>query len=444
MTTDFRVYCVTWNVAGTPPPKDFTSLLQLKAMVLPDLYVIGLQELDASVQNVVSNAMYDDPWTLALMTCLGGNYFKVKSLRMVGLHIAVFVKRDKLHYVTNVESEYTRRGSGGIGLKGGVTVRMDISGIDSCFVNCHFTPHDHNLQPRIEDFLGIVESQKFRDPDVTNILDHDYVFFIGDMNFRIDDLSNDEVKRRIDDADYDYLYERDQLKKVRDKGLIFIDFEEAPIRFPPTFKFDMGTDTYDTSPKQRKPAWCDRILWMVHEDSFQGVKLDVTNLQYKSIAEYKQSDHKPVIGLFIIKVLKEPPPLPVSFVIQSTWLLADDAIIKYSIIKNQITPAANDWVGLYPATFNHAMQYVTWQWAATKPVCPSEDGVDTFELSLPRRYFSECVGTFRLAYFSKFKNCLVGFSNEFKISLVPDLTSSSESSSDDDDIPTTIRKKKAQ
>lgn len=31
------------------------------------------------------------------------------------------------------------------------------------------------------------------------------------MNFRIDDLSNDEVKRRIDDADYDYLYERDQV-----------------------------------------------------------------------------------------------------------------------------------------------------------------------------------------------------------------------------------------
>jgi hypothetical protein len=41
------------------------------------LTLFRLQELDASVQNVVSNAMYDDPWTLALMTCLGGNYFKV-------------------------------------------------------------------------------------------------------------------------------------------------------------------------------------------------------------------------------------------------------------------------------------------------------------------------------------------------------------------------------
>lgn len=74
-----------------------------------------------------------------------------------------------------------------------------------------------------------------------------------------------------------------------------------------------------------------------------------------------------------------------------------------------------DWWSVKQATFNHAMQYVTWQWAATKPVCPSQDGVDTFELSLPRRYFSECVGLFRLAYFSKYKNCLVGFSNEFKV-----------------------------
>ena len=29
-------------------------------------------------------------------------------------------------------------------------------------------------------------------------------------------------------------------------GLIFQDFKEAPINFKPTFKFDVGTDDYDT------------------------------------------------------------------------------------------------------------------------------------------------------------------------------------------------------
>lgn len=36
-----RIYLVTWNVNGKPPPDNFTDLLQLKADPLPDLYAIG-------------------------------------------------------------------------------------------------------------------------------------------------------------------------------------------------------------------------------------------------------------------------------------------------------------------------------------------------------------------------------------------------------------------
>ena len=36
----------------------------------------------------------------------------------------------------------------------------------------------------------------------------------------------------------------------------FQGFDEGELRFSPTYKFDVGTLTYDTGAKDRTPAWC--------------------------------------------------------------------------------------------------------------------------------------------------------------------------------------------
>ena len=64
--------------------------------------------------------------------------------------------------------------------------------------------------------------------------------------------------------------------------------EPGEIGFAPTFKYDRGTDNFDSSPKRRAPAWTDRVLfapgrgWRARE--------------YGSNGRMRVSDHRPVVA----------------------------------------------------------------------------------------------------------------------------------------------------
>ena len=46
-----------------------------------------------------------------------------------------------------------------------------------------------------------------------------------------------------------------QLKQAMDAQQAFHGYEEGPILFRPTYRYNVGTDVYDTSEKMRIPAW---------------------------------------------------------------------------------------------------------------------------------------------------------------------------------------------
>jgi hypothetical protein len=46
-----------------------------------------------------------------------------------------------------------------------------------------------------------------------------------------------------------------QLKQAIDSRVAFVGYEEGPLLFRPTYRYDVGTDNYDTSEKMRIPAW---------------------------------------------------------------------------------------------------------------------------------------------------------------------------------------------
>ncbi|KDN49217.1 DNase I-like protein [Tilletiaria anomala UBC 951] len=112
---------------------------------------------------------------------------------------------------------------------------------------------------------GLVSALETEAPDALRIqlgvLDHDIIFFSGDLNYRLN-IHINEAKKMIKKRQYATLLKFDQLNAERSIGAVFRQgWHEGLIAFSPTYKFDLGTNVYDTSEKQRTPAWCDRVLW---------------------------------------------------------------------------------------------------------------------------------------------------------------------------------------
>ncbi|XP_052862131.1 phosphatidylinositol 4,5-bisphosphate 5-phosphatase A-like isoform X2 [Anopheles cruzii] len=304
-----KIYVVTWNVSTKFPENiSLNKLLGLETRPeqdthLPDFFVIGLQEVNAQPQNTLFNLFKDDLWTQKFKDLLKErDYVVIKTEQMQGLLLSVFARRKHLLHLRQVETEYTRTGLGGIwGNKGAVSIRMNVYGSSICLVNAHLAAHDHMLEERINDYERIVQEQKFHVKAKEAIFDHDYVFWFGDLNFRLTGeatTSADEIRTMVARDELKQLIEKDQLLLVRREGRAFQKLQERLPQFPPTFKFEHGTNDYDM---KRRPAWTDRILYAVNETNYRNVRLTVEQTSYKSHPSYSISDHKPVTSEFTLK-----------------------------------------------------------------------------------------------------------------------------------------------
>ena len=141
------------------------------------------------------------------------------------------------------------------------------------------------------------QEMAFYSGDGSMVLDHELCVLNGDLNYRIDTMSRETVLKMLNSQNISKLLERDQLLVSRRRSPAFVlrAFHEAPIRFLPTYKYDVGTNQYDTSDKRRAPAWCDRIMYRATEDCLQ--------FDYGR-HELSVSDHRPVTATFRFQIMK--------------------------------------------------------------------------------------------------------------------------------------------
>jgi endonuclease/exonuclease/phosphatase family metal-dependent hydrolase len=173
---------------------------------------------------------------------------------------------------------------------------MVIDDTSMCFINVHLAAGQSHRAARTADLAAIMEDKAIFPPadkqpyvnggNGTGILDHEMVVLNGDLNYRIDQR-REVVISSIQSGDLDFLLPHDQLhKEMRGNHAFRLrSFAEPPITFAPTYKYDPGTNNYDSSDKRRIPAWCDRVLYLKNER--------VHPLNYQRY-EITCSDHKPV------------------------------------------------------------------------------------------------------------------------------------------------------
>ncbi|MCJ1310517.1 hypothetical protein MMC25_004181 [Agyrium rufum] len=332
---------VTWNAGASTPSSIrtdeknsnfFREVIEVNDP--PDILVFGFQELvdlddkrltakslfmgnkkkDSSEQDHMSRQYR--AWRDYLVRVIEDNmppdspYDLLHTASMVGLFTCVFVKGTSRTQVQNLNAAEVKRGIGGLhGNKGALILRFLLDDTSLCFTNCHLAAGQSQTVNRNNDIAAILEATAFPAEkdlltrvttfigggDGSMIMDHEICILNGDLNYRIDTMGRDTVIKAIQAKNLSKLLERDQLlvSKRRNPAFRLRAFTESPITFAPTYKYDVGTDRYDSSEKNRSPAWCDRLL-------YRGVGR-IKQLNYRR-HELKVSDHRPVSGNFKMRI----------------------------------------------------------------------------------------------------------------------------------------------
>jgi endonuclease/exonuclease/phosphatase family metal-dependent hydrolase len=245
----------------------------------------------------------------------GELYHLLHTSSLVGLFTCIFVRAHLRERIRGVNGAEVKRGMGGaLGNKGALVLRFFLDDTSLCFINCHLAAGQSQTKDRNTDATVILESSILpaeRDlstrqdifvggGDGSMIMDHEICILYGDLNYRIDTMGRDTVVNAVKAKNLSKLLDRDQLlaSKRRNPWFKLRAFHELPITFAPTYKYDVGTDNYDTSEKKRSPAWCDRIL-------YRG-KNKVEQLDYQR-HEVRVSDHRPVTANFEMVIKKISP-----------------------------------------------------------------------------------------------------------------------------------------
>ncbi|KAL2826453.1 Endonuclease/exonuclease/phosphatase [Aspergillus cavernicola] len=323
----------------------------------PDLIVLSLQEI-APLAYAFLGGSYLTPYFALFAQAVdratanhyGSQYVNIVTDNSGMTGLMVYARPDMAGHLSSPSIARLGLGVQEMGNKGAVGARLSFSTQESphprvglTFIAAHLAPAESAVARRNADWRSLVEKLMFGgsehasprndenddesesaallpgSPSSQNtyrgiFAPANYLFLGGDLNYRTaDKLPADNDYLRFPQADaepasplhFSQLLKEDQLKREMQQSRCFHGLSEAPIDFPPTYKYHQEAQAAARDPTQadrvpewkwtstRWPSWCDRVLFLDAPPGI-GKEAKVKVLKYDALPVSPTSDHRPV------------------------------------------------------------------------------------------------------------------------------------------------------
>ncbi|KAL5079413.1 hypothetical protein RYX36_007834 [Vicia faba] len=332
-----KIFVGSWNIGGIAPPQNLNIEDWLDTHNdYADIYVLGFQEIvplnaanvlgpqnkknsmkwnsliGATLNNkkpikIVEEEIRAEPQKIYPLKEQVGEEFEnvddfqcIISKQMVGMFITIWARCDLYRFIQHLNVSSVGCGiMGCLANKGSISIRFVLHETSFCFICSHLASggKEEDKRQRNVNANDILSQTSFPAGPMhdmpQNIIDHDRVVWLGDLNYRID-MPHFATHSLINRREWETLLEHDQLKMELKEGHVFQGWHEGAIEFPPTYKYLPNSDDYigcdenHIIKKKRSPAWCDRIIWFGK---------GMNQIEYNR-SESNVSDHRPVRAVF--------------------------------------------------------------------------------------------------------------------------------------------------
>ena len=356
--SSLNISAITFNCGREPVnPTIFAEHISktIFAPQPPDLIILSLQEVAPIAYSFLGGSFltsYFDAFKHAIhltgKSTAGHAVYVPLVTRNVGMTAIMGFVREGHATRTRVLS------TGGVGVgvqemgnKGAVGLRLGYETGDGMvqltFVAAHLAPMEWSCERRNKDWQDICQGLVFRPiteapsrfpPPSSRRADNadepllqdqvsrktsglytapSHTFLAGDLNYRTSHIGPSlsdhpsfpqPTSNPASSTHYTHLLQKDQLSRELKASRTCHGFKEAPINFPPTYKYsnlaraivDRNEDEKWLWAKHRWPSWCDRILYLERGDV--GIKV----AKYTALPLMATSDHRAVVAVFEVPV----------------------------------------------------------------------------------------------------------------------------------------------